>query len=110
MTELIHDVNPLMISTITVQKGWRHGEHPMLYALHRRKWGFLAWKTPSMFDSGWFPACVVLRGPTGKVLKYVVCKSNAHAEKVRQECIDQMNVFLKSFRRYELQEMIAREN
>jgi len=108
MTEMIEGVNPLMISMIITDRGRRKGMHPMYYKLHKKKWGRLSWRSPARVYDYWMPPRVLFRGPAGKCIKIIECRSMKHALELRQECMEKLNIYLASFRRFELQEMIAR--
>lgn len=110
MSEMIEGVNPLMISMIITDRGRRMGMHPMYYKLHKKKWGRLSWQSPDMIDDYWMPPRVLFYGPTGQRIKTIECKSMKHALELRKECMEKMSIFLRSFRRFELQEMIARNS
>lgn len=105
MNGLIYGVNPLLISSIEAYKFKRLGMHPMYHRLHKKRWGWLAWKSPHMFD--WTAsACVKVLGPNSQTLLLIEVHSNARANELRNELTEQLEDYLTSFRRHKLQAAI----
>lgn len=105
MSELIRNINPLLISSIEFKPFKRLGVHPLYYKLHRKRFGWLAWKSERMFDHA-IPARVEFRGPSRQVLLTVETYSNRRAQEMRDHYVQKLEDYLTSFRRHQLQAAI----
>lgn len=93
---LIEDVNPLIISRIVGERGNRRGKHPKYYRLVKKKWyGFIINKEKGWFD-GWYRPRILILGSDGSIIKTIICKSNQHAETLKNSLMDKLNQFNQS--------------
>lgn len=105
MSELIRNINPLLISSIEARRFKRLGVHPLYYKLHRKRFGWLAWKSERLNDFV-FPSRVEFRGPSRQVLLTVETYSNRRAQELRDHYVEKLEDYLTSFRRHQLQAAI----
>lgn len=93
---LIEGVNPIIISRIVGEEGYRRGKHPKYYRLQKKKWyGSILSKERGWFD-GWYRPRVLILGSDGRIIKTIICKSNQHAETLINSLMDKLNEFNQS--------------
>lgn len=93
---LIEGLNPLTISGVVAHSGRRYGIRKDWSRLMIKKnpiRGMFGLYEPGLFD-GWYPARLGIYGADGSVLKWVECKSNAYALKLKAEYTEKLNEFL----------------
>lgn len=97
---LIFGINPLTISKIVMQKGFRYGMHPsMLKYLSRKNpiRNCFGVYEPCLFD-GYSKPYVKIHGANGDTVKIISCKSNDEAQTLRDQLNDNLNEFLSDMR------------
>jgi len=87
---LIFGLNPLVISRVEAVGFKRLGKHPRYYKI---KW----WKTRDIFD-GVYYASVNVYGADGNLIKHIVCRSNQHAEHVRDQILAHVNEIIETLK------------
>lgn len=93
---LIEGLNPLTISGFYARFGKRYGIRKDWSRLMIKKnpiRGMFGLYEPGLFD-GWYSARLEICGADGSVLKWVGCKSNAHALKLKAEYTKKINNFV----------------
>jgi hypothetical protein len=94
---LIEGLNPLTISGFSIRFGKRYGIRKDWSLLMKKKnpirGGVFGLYEPDLYD-GWYPARLGIYGADGSVLKWVGCKSNAHALKLKAEYTKKLNNFV----------------
>jgi hypothetical protein len=81
-TILIEGINPYAIAKVDVYKMLRFGLHPYWYTLHKKRFGWLAFRRPNHFDGVMWHSHVAIMSADGTTLKIVKCKSLADAWRV----------------------------
>ena len=100
MTNLIHGINPLVISTITWRSARRRGKHPLWYKMFAKKHPILwaiGWGDERIFDE-FIMAEVIVYGSDGSVLWRITCRSNDIAKELCDELNKSLDNFLKDVR------------
>jgi hypothetical protein len=97
---LIYGINPLVISRIIGKRGYRIGRtHPYKTLLKKKKYPFLA-KIGFFEDDNW--GCfrnpeVHILGSDGDPIQIITCRSNKHAEKLRDDLVCELNKKLTDY-------------
>lgn len=90
MQNLIFGLNPLVISRVEAKSFVRRGKHPRYYKI---KW----WKFRDIFD-GVYPASVYVYGADGNLIECINCRSNQHAEHVRDQILAHVNEIIETLK------------
>lgn len=74
--------------------------HPYFYKLHKKKYGFFAWKKPSEFIFDWWKKPTVeIFGSDGSCVLKISCRSNDHAEKLKNKLETQLDEWVELSKR-----------
>jgi hypothetical protein len=97
---LIYGINPLVISRIIAKKGRRIGRtHPYKTLLKKKKYPFLG-KIGFFEDDNWGyfrnPKVHIL-GSDGNAIRTITCRSNGHAEELRDDLMLELNEKLSNY-------------
>ena len=94
-------INPNTVSKIRWNRGYRMDKvHPYFYRLHKKKYGFFAWKSPDrIFYDWWNSPSVEIHGSDGSVISHITCRSNDHAEKLKNKLETQLDEWVELSKR-----------